>query len=144
MILPGIRFSLIALLVGTLLGCGGQGSNPWSAVPVSGKITYEDGSLIPAKTIRLIFLPQAPPVDSKTVPRQAIGGVNVADGTFGSPTTYKANDGVIAGKFKLIVSATDTDRALSKKVPKEYTAEATTPLELDTANSPFEIKIKKP
>jgi hypothetical protein len=131
------------LLICTMVGCS-RSSNPWSPVPVSGKITYEDGSLINAKSIRLIFLPQAPPIDSKTVPRQGIGGVNIADGTFGSPTTYKADDGVIPGKFKLVVSATDGERALSKKVPKQYTAEATTPLEFDTANSPFEIKIKKP
>jgi hypothetical protein len=139
-----MRFCAIALFVGMLVGCGNGTSNPWTPVPVSGKITYEDGSLVQAKSVRLIFLPLAPPIDSKTVPRQGIGGLNTADGTFGSPTTYKPNDGVIPGKFKLVISATDGERALSKKVPKEYASGATTPIELDTANTPFEIKIKKP
>jgi hypothetical protein len=133
----------VGLVLTTLLGCSG-GGNAWSPVPVSGKITYEDGSVIPAKSIRLIFVPQTPPKDSKTVPRNGVALVNAADGTFDSATTYKAYDGVIPGKCKVIVNASDGERAASKKVPKGYDAEATTPLEVDTANSPFELKVKKP
>ena len=138
-----MRICAVALLIVTLVGCSGT-STPWSPVKVSGKITYDDGSIIPAKSIKLEFRPQAPPINSKEVPRVGVANVNVADGTFDAATTYKAYDGVIPGKCRVVVQATDGPREVSKKVPKEYTAEATTPIEVDTANTPFEIKIKKP
>ena len=68
----------------------------------------------------------------------------MADGNFEYATTYRAYDGVIPGKCKVVVSASDGARELSTKVPKAYAAITTTPLEVDTANLPFELKIKKP
>jgi hypothetical protein len=125
-----------------LLGCGS--GNPWEPVPVNGKITYEDGSIIPVKSIRIFFAPQTPPLDDKTFPRQGAVGVNVADGSFDQVTTYKFADGLIPGKHKVVVAADDGDREPSPKVPKEYTSADTTPLEIDTADSPLHIKIRKP
>jgi len=51
---------------------------------------------------------------------------------------------LIPGKHKVIVVAYDGGRDLSPKVPRAYSAVTTTPLEIDTANSPLEIKIRKP
>ena len=62
-------FSLIAAVsIGVLAGCGS--GNPWDPVQVSGKITYEDGSIIPVGGMKLYFAPQTPPIDSKTFPRR--------------------------------------------------------------------------
>ena len=69
-------------LVSGLTGC--SSGNPWDTVDVSGKITYEDGSLIPVSSMKLYFAPQTPPVDEKTFPRQGSVGVNAADGSFDS------------------------------------------------------------
>ena len=132
----------IALFCAALLGCGS--GKPWGTVPVSGKVTYEDGSLIPVKSMRISFAPQTPPIDAKTFPRQGTAGVNVADGTFDKITTYKFADGLIPGKHKVVVIAMEDGRGLSEKIPKEYTTAGTTPIEIDTADSPLEIKIHKP
>jgi hypothetical protein len=132
----------VALIV-ALTGCGS--GNPWSTVDVSGKITYQDGTAIPAQSIKLYFASQVPPVDAKTFPRQGSVGVNPADGSFEKVTTYKYGDGLIPGKHKVVVVAYDSGgRDLSPAIPKEYTTVATTPLEIDTADLPLEIKIHKP
>jgi hypothetical protein len=137
------RLSLFVAVV-VSLGCGQR--NAWTTVPVSGKITYEDGSLIPVGGMRLYFMSEAPPPDAKTFPRQGAVGVNVADGTFDKITTYKFADGLIQGKHKVIVDV--SERGVRKggkpKVPKEYGSLTTTPLEIDTADAPLHIKIRKP
>jgi hypothetical protein len=141
--MDNLRTSLLAVLIGALVGCGS--GKPWDLVPVSGKITYEDGSLIPVNSMNLYFASQVPPADPKTFPRQGSVGVNIAEGTFQNPTTYKDQDGLIAGKHKVVVAAYDSGgRDLSPKVPREYASIATTPLEIDTADSPLEIKIRRP
>jgi hypothetical protein len=133
----------LAIILSVLGGCGS--GKPWDLVTVNGKVTYEDGSLIPVSSMKLYFASQAPPADAKTFPRQGSVGVNVADGTFENVTTYKYADGLIAGKHKVVVAAYDSgSRDLSPKVPREYASAATTPLEIDTANLPIEIKIRKP
>jgi hypothetical protein len=123
-------------------GCGSD--TPWSPIDVTGKVTYEDGSLIPVQSMKLYFAPQTPPQDKKTFPRQGSVGVNVADGSFSHVTTYQYGDGLIPGKHKVIVVAYDGGRDLSPKVPRIYSSVTSTPLEIDTANLPIEIKIRKP
>jgi hypothetical protein len=139
----GRVYSIVAAaLIASLTGCGS--GKPWDTVAVSGKLTYDDGSPIRASSIKLYFAPQTPPADAKTFPKQGSVGVNSADGTFDNITTYKYGDGLIPGKHKVVIAAYDGGRDLSPKVPKEYTTVATTPLEVDTADSPLEIKIRKP
>lgn len=136
---PWLNAAIAALLIATL-GC--SDAAPYSVVPVSGTVKYDDGSLIPANQIMLTFDPLAAPVDTKTHPRKGIGYVNVSDGTIEPITTYKYGDGVTQGKHRLLVIATDRNNQLL--VPKEYTSAHTTPLEVDTANLPLEIKVPKP
>ena len=83
--------SLLVSLAGLCLwllsaaGCGSQ--EPFAMQKVSGKITYDDGTLIPSEGnyLRLTFYPQTPSLDSKTHPRPATAEVNLKDGTFSSP-----------------------------------------------------------
>jgi len=125
-----------------LSGCRRE---PFTLVKASGRITYEDGTLIPAEGnyVRLTFYPQTPPRDPKTHPRPGVAEVNLADGTFSCVTSHKYGDGLTAGKHKVVVS-TDVLQQVPKGVPPEYNALTTTPLEADTANLPILLRIKKP
>ena len=130
-------------LIGMMLivsGCGGSGS-PFDYVKVSGKLTYVDGTPIPAEGIKLIFDSQAPPVGNAH-PRP--GSVIVGpDGGFQDITSYKYADGLVPGEHRVsILYATDSDGKLL--VPPEYTKGRTTPLVVDTADTPLQIMIPKP
>ena len=134
------KLTLTLLFLSLLSGCGGSDS-PFDYMPVTGTLSYEDGSPIPAGGIKLVFESQAPPVGD-AFPRPA--SVNLGrDGKFDNVTSYKYGDGLTPGKHKVtIFYATDAEGKLL--IPKEYTSGATTPLVIDTANLPIEIKVPKP
>ncbi len=125
-------------MLAAVSGCGN--GQPYSVEKVSGKITYEDGSLIPANRLRLIFFPQVPPVDPKTPPKQGIAEVGVTTGKFSFAYTFGPNDGIIRGESKVVVQAIGNGQL----VPDEYTKEDTTPLKVKSSDSPFDFKIPKP
>lgn len=130
---------VVGLLVAPLIGCGGSG-NPFQSVPVSGKVTYEDGSQIPIGGMELYFYSQQAPVDGKH-PRPAKVGVG-SDGTFDKVTTYKYADGLVRGKHKVLIAAGDAKGV----IPPEYLDPVKTPLEVEVTSSGqvLEIKIPKP
>jgi hypothetical protein len=126
-------------LVGCLaIGCSGS-SSPFDYVPVEGKVVFEDGS--PLTTGKVVFRPLAPP-QGTAYPRA--GGTDLnSDGTFDIVTTQKYGDGLVAGKHKVaFMYATDADG--NSLVAKEYLDMATTPVEVDTADSPLVITVAKP
>ena len=117
-----------------LFGCSNE---PFPLVRVEGKITYEDGELIPPENLMIRFVPLTAPRDERTHPRP---GTTFPDenGNFSRVTTHKANDGIVRGKHKVLVRGTpDT-------VPEYYMRFEESPLEVDTADAPFHIKIKRP
>ncbi len=122
-------------------GCGG--SDPFGYVQVSGKVTYEDGTPIPAPNIQVTFAPQSPAIDAKTHPPHGTAEIK-EDGTFDRVTSRKFGDGIVRGRHKVLVQALDAEDRLSDAVPPDYADPATTPLEVDTADAPFHLKIAKP
>jgi hypothetical protein len=121
-------------------GCGS--SSPYDYVQVDGKLSYEDGTPIPASSIRLQFAAQEAPAIEGAQPRPGVANVD-AQGEFPCVTSYKYGDGLIPGKHKVAIQqATAQDGKLL--VPKEYTSIATTPLEIDTDEAPLHIKVPKP
>lgn len=139
---------LTVLLGGCLAGCGGGA--PFKIVPVSGKVTYRDGSLIQADRIVVTFVPQGVEAAGKDAAAAATGEVNVADGTFAGLTTQKHHDGAIVGKHKVLVQALKTGPAGVGEpiaaVPAVYAKAATTPLEVDVPSGgkdDFELLIDK-
>ena len=135
--------AVVGIVVGAavLAGCN---SEPFPMVKASGRITYDDGSPLATKkgdTLGLIFLPQTPPRDPKTHPRMGTAAVNPEDGTFPVATTHKFGDGLIRGKHKVSIYTGD---AYSPAVPREYCDPDTSPLEVDAAEQPMWIKIRKP
>jgi hypothetical protein len=136
---PSAAISLAAALaLAAVSGCGG--SNPYPVEKVSGKITYEDGSLIPANRLRLIFCSQAATVDPKTPPHKGEAEVNPKTGEFGSVSTFGFRDGIIRGEHKVFVEAVGA----RKLVPDKYASERTTPLKVNSSESPFTLKVPKP
>jgi hypothetical protein len=118
-------------------GC--SSNTTFDYVPVSGKVTYEDGTTFPGGQLQ--FSSQADPIGTAH-PRPGTASIN-QDGTFDVVTSHKYGDGLVSGKHKVsFIFATDAEGRLL--VPKEYASMATTPLVIDTADAPIEIKIPKP
>jgi hypothetical protein len=113
-------------------------------VKVSGTLTYDDGTRIPANQIILKFEPLAAPLDAKTHPPSGMSYVNVTDGTFDVVTSYKYADGLVRGKHRVLVSATGASENTTKLVPNDYIDSDRTPLLVDTAESPFRLVVRKP
>ena len=133
-----------AVLSGALaLACGCSGG-PFDYVPASGSVTYEDGSLIPADRLMVTFVPQVDSAEGKIHPPNAVAEVNSADGSFQEVTSHQFGDGLLAGRHKVQIVALDAAQNPTSAVPREYASVSTTPLEVDTANRPFELKVRKP
>ncbi len=139
---PIAAIRVAALLLGAIcLGC--SSGEPFAYVPSSGKVTYEDGTLIPADGMVLTFFSQTPPKDAKTYPRNGVAPVDKATGEFTSVTTHKPKDGLVRGKHKVVLTASNGVLPVSI-VPVEYRDPATTPLEVDASDQPIQLKIRKP
>lgn len=134
---------LVAWVLPVLVaGCGGSGS-PFDSVPVSGKVTYDDGTPIPVQGMKVYFHCLEPPVDGNH-PRPATVGVG-ADGTFNDVTTYKYADGLVLGEHKVSLVCMEGGK-LTPKIPNDYAVPAKTPLRVTVTESGqvLEIKIPKP
>jgi hypothetical protein len=104
-------------------GIVGKDTAAGRTVPVSGIVTYEDGSLIQASRITVVFVStQKPP------PRPSVAIVNPADGSFSQATTFVKGDGILAGEYVVVVRATDQQGRPIDEVPKDFTDPTTTPL----------------
>lgn len=130
---------LLLLAVAFIAGCGSN--DPFSYVRARGKVTYDDGTPIPGK-VRLAFQPEAPPIGNEH-PHMGEAEAN-EQGEFNHVTSHKYADGLLQGKHKVAFSLGGMDVLGRPNVPKEYTDFATTPLEVDTKDLPFDIKIPKP
>jgi hypothetical protein len=135
-----MRYAPALFLALICLGC--NDGNPFSYVPVSGRLTYDDGTPIPAGGIRLSFEAiDAQPVNG-AFPRPGEAEVD-SQGNFSKATSYKYGDGLLPGKHKVaIYYATDKEGKLL--IPKEYSHASTSPLVADTDNLPLEIKVPRP
>jgi hypothetical protein len=123
-------------------GCGKQ--TPYACVPVSGKVTYEDGSLIPADEIRLVFLSQTPPTDPTTPPRNGNARADGKTGMFDSASTYGNKDGIVTGEHKVVVQCLRAGHLIRNVIAAEFMDAAKTPLKVRTGESPLNLKVPKP
>jgi predicted small lipoprotein YifL len=132
---PSVGGLVICLLLSGIVGCGGGG--PFDIVPVSGKVTNEDGSTIEADRVRIYFDPQVKPIDKKTHPKRGVTDVDVTDGTFAEVTTHKFGDGLIVGKHTVKVVTYDEN---GKEIPLEVTPSE---VEVTSAGASLDLKVKK-
>ncbi len=134
------------VLCGPLLVFSGCGSDvPFGIVPVHGTVTYEDGSLIPADEIQIIFNPIDPPREGKMVAPGGRTKVVVSDGSFKSVTSHRPNDGVVVGRHKVVVIASKKSPSKGKLVAAKFSRTATTTLEVEITSSDqfLELKVSK-
>jgi hypothetical protein len=129
-----LEFLALCTAAVVLAGCGSH--NPFDSVPVSGRVTFEDGS--PAPVGKIFFKCLEPPIEGMH-PRVASVPVQ-SDGTFENVTTYKFGDGLVIGRHKVSLVGD------AKAIPKEYTMTTHTPLEIEVTESGqyLEIKIPRP
>lgn len=123
-------------------GCGSSG--PFEYTPASGKITYEDGTLIPAPSMRVIFTALDHQDDPQFKPRPAMANFNAATGEFDSVTSYKFGDGLVSGRHRVALAAVDATGKDLKLFPEVYSDIRKSPLIIDTADLPLVIKVPKP
>lgn len=142
------RFLVIAIILVTgVAGCGSK--VPFDMVPVHGKLTYEDGTLVPAESILVTFNPIRTEAGSKTAPPGGTTSVNVQDGTFGAVTSHRKDDGLVIGKHKVVVvsfkKGANGNPTPTSAVPPVYRQESTTPLEVEVQSSDqfLELKVRK-
>lgn len=127
------------LLLMLVVGCGT--SDPFSYIPVSGSVKYEDGTLIPADYLTVTFQPLEGTIDQRTKPRSADANVDVKSGKFTSATSHKFGDGIVPGRHKVTVRAFDANMNELRIIPRRYTLVAETPIEVDADDSPFEFTV---
>jgi hypothetical protein len=133
-------------LVSVFAGCGGE---PFKMVPVSGKVAYADGTLIPGDQIVLRFHPEEAKASGVQVLGFANGDVNPKDGTY-SLTTHKADDGAAPGKYKVTLIAVknvDGVPTPTAAVAQKYQSQETTPLRFEVTGPTKEanfLNIEKP
>ena len=131
------RLGLLVLLA----GCGS--ADPFDYIPVSGTVKYDDDTLIPAQHLIVTFQPLEGTIDKRTRPRSADANVNVENGTFAAATSHKYGDGIVPGSHKVTVRAFDAEMNPLPIIPKRYTLVSETPLEVNAAERPFDIRVPK-
>jgi hypothetical protein len=140
-----LLLAVVAMVIGSVSGCGR--AHPFEMVQVSGVVTYEDGSPIPADRIVIRFEPLSTVVGERVHPKAATSIVDPTDGSFGELTTFRYGDGVVSGRHKVLLVAVPGRGAGAKQkplIPPEYGILDKTPLEVDTADSPFKLIVPKP
>jgi hypothetical protein len=140
------RIAVASLLPGIVIAVGCGESTPYSIVPVKGKVTYKDGSLIPAHRLVVQFHPQVASIDPKTHAQYAQAEADPKTGEFIEATTRKWGDGVIPGPQKVTVVAYKLGDTPNGNVPPLYHSVETSPLaaEVKNTNEPFAFEIDKP
>jgi hypothetical protein len=137
----GLLFAVLCLPM--VFGCGAR--EPFSYVKVHGKVSYDDGSLIPIDPLLLHFYPLDQTPKGKDYPRPASAAVDHATGRFDSVTSHQVGDGLVRGnKYKVTLGTVGPVPMPPSVLPPEYGDMKLTPLEVDTADSPFELKVRKP
>ncbi len=126
-----------ALLMSAMCGCGGAPAGGYPVVPVSGKVTWDDGTIIANPEMRLEFLPQVERIDKKTYPRNGTATIDAADGTFTSATTDASGDGLIVGKHLVKLTAFLADGS------EERLAVSPAEIEVGSGSTEFTFTVKK-
>jgi hypothetical protein len=119
-------------------------ADPFSYRKVSGTVSYEDGSFLPAQVL-LTFIPRTTDVGTgNRYPRSGTAVVDRDTGHFAEATTRRPGDGLIRGSHSVVISFAGLESKASDIVLPEYLAPDTTPLSVNTDDRYFDLKVRKP
>jgi hypothetical protein len=139
---PATAFRNSGFLLSLAVCVAGCSRAPFTFVPASGKISYDDGSPLPIDGgLRVIFVPTAPPLEGGIRAPQAAAYPD-ASGNFAKVSSTRPGGGMAVGEYKVAIMYEGVDA--NRFVPKQYISPKTTPLAVHTDNVPFDIKIPKP
>lgn len=133
---------VFAGLMASLAGCGNK--EPFELVQARGRVCYDDGTLLPIKSLSLNFYPQAAAKGNKTFPRTGSATVDVRTGTFVSVTSHHQDDGLVKGKHKVTLHLPGRMPLPPEIASDIYSNVDRTPLEVDTGTVPFDLRVAKP
>lgn len=138
---PVPRTIAVTLLVAVSLSIGCS-REPFTFVQASGRLTYEDGTPLPTQGgLRVVFSPTTPPVNGEFFPPSGAAFPD-ENGNFDRVSSSRRGGGLVRGEQRVAILYQDVDS--TKFVPKEYTSPKSSPLLMDTDDSPFEIKVPRP
>lgn len=135
---------LTPLLVALAAAVGCGRSDPFGATRVSGDVRYGDDALLECPGLRLSFYPLRPPRDPRTHPRPGAAVVDVRTGRFTAATTRTPDDGLVRGRHKVTLRGADGLPLPIDVAGAEYADPVRTPLEVDTDDRPFRIRVRRP
>ena len=138
----GVVSVLVWAVVGGMGGC--REPRP-PMVPVSGKVTYENGDLIPANRLELRFLTPEDLVRQKNYPPFAVAVVDTRNGQFSDVTTWEHADGVIEGEHQVEPIRVGDEADPGGFRPKEYRGNRIwpNPVRVSPQNSEFHFTIPR-
>ena len=111
-----------------MAGC--RSKEPFSFVPVTGKITYSDKTPIPADEIMVRLVPLEPARNGTDVAGAATGYADGKSGVFDGVTTHKPNDGVVPGRYRVMVVPMK-DHEPNKALAAKYFSPTESPLVIE-------------
>jgi hypothetical protein len=136
-----VRFGLVILVVTLLAGCS---KSPLDLVPVTGTLTYEDGT-VPVGELRVVRFEPVGGFQSRTGPRAATAELK-DDGSF-TAMTLRPDDGVVPGEYKIALVFFKSRGSMEPILPDEYRQSDKTPLAPVTVKADgknhFELVVKK-
>jgi hypothetical protein len=134
----------LLLLLAVMAGCNRE---RFSFVPVTGKITYTDNTLIQAEKIKVRLVALNPAQDGKDFAPAATGEVNPNDGTFAGVTSVKPLDGVVPGRYRVMVMALARNEKPNGAVPAKYLSATQSPLLIEVTREKHDfpqLQVEKP
>jgi hypothetical protein len=134
---PWICSLAVVSLAVVVVGCGGDSKK--TAIPVSGKVTFNDGMPPAAEYMQIRFEPAVGTPDTK-----AATGTIQKDGTY-QLTTVAANDGAFPGDYKVVFSIYKTYLGREDMITAPATNVSTTPhsASVKPGNQKFDFVLEK-
>ena len=122
--IPTAAIILASSILLVLAGCGGSSKPPVDMATVVGTVKFADGSVPQGQPARIIF----DPVRDPEIRYQKMASAEIGpDGKY-ELFTLQAGDGVMPGKYKVLLEVRKEYGGTEMLVPAEYLDPATTPL----------------
>lgn len=136
--------SRLLCCLATMLSLGCIKNDKVHLVRGSGCVSYEDGTPIPEKPLVLNFHPVSAAEHNHMSRPAASAIVDSSTGRFKQVTTRRFGDGLVSGQHRVTVHLPGRKALPATVAAPEYSDEAKTPLKVDTAVQPFDIRLKRP